>query len=230
MLLGCSESTPDRVEDSTGCVYRNGDPGDNGPVSVYGRALAGAGTLYVEAEPGPRPGNTYTVKWESGVEYAAEIDASDRIPLPLQDLEPGDQVAEVLDRRGDVALYISLTLVAPGEPAVICAGLVNDDGSAQEPQDFYDPLTLRAWTQEAQGLELVLWIYEYDAGLFTDTIQSVATHREVLEQDDVVGVVELTYPSDDGEIGGLEIVGLARLLDESGEQVGEDASFPVFFE
>lgn len=231
LLVACSgDATPDRVEDSTGCIYRNGDPGDNGPISVYGRALAGAGTLYVNPESGMRPGNTYTMRWESGSEQETEIDGSGRIPISIQDLEAGEQIGNLLDRKGDVALYISLTLVETGEPVVICAGQVLEDGSAQEPQPFDDPMTLRAWTQDAQGLELVLWIYEYDAGLFNDTIQSVGTHREILEQDNVTGVLELTYPRDDSEIGGLELVGLARLLDESQEQVGEDVFFPLSFE
>lgn len=231
LLVACSgDATPDRVEDSTGCIFRNGDPGDNGPVSVYGRALAGAGTLYVNPESGMRPGNTYTMRWESGSEQETEIDESGRIPISLQDLGAGEQIGNLLDRKGEAAIYVNLTLVETGEPLVICAGPVMEDGSGQEPQPFDDPLTLRAWTKDAQGLELVLWIYEYDAGLFNDTIQTVATHREVLEQDNVTGVLDLVYPSDDGEIGGLELVGLARLLDENQEQVGEDVTFPLSFE
>lgn len=230
LLLACSESTPDRVEDSTGCIFRNGDPGDSGPVSVYGRALAGAGTLYVNPESGMRAGSTYTMRWQSGTEQETEIDDSGRVPISLEALEAGEQLGELLDRRGDVAIAINLSLVETGEPVVICAGPVLEDGSAQDPQPFDDPLTLRAWTQDAQGLELVLWIYEYDAGLFNDTIQSVATHREILDQDSVTATLDLTYPSDEGEIGGLELVGLARLLDENQEPVGEDVFFPLSFE
>ena len=231
LLFACSsESLPDRVEDSTGCVFRTDDPGDNGPVSVFGRAVAGAGTLYLNPESGMRAGNTYTMKWESGSEQAVQIDESGRVPLSLEALEAGEQRGDLMDRRGNVAISVSLTLVTLGEPIVICAGPVMEDGSSQESQPFEDPLTLRAWTQDAQGLELVLWIYEYDAGLFNDTIQSVGTHREILEQDNVTGVLDLTYPSDDSEIGGLELVGLARLLDENQEQVGEDVVFPLFFD
>lgn len=192
--------------------------------------MAGAGALYLNPESGMRAGNTYTMKWESGSEQAVEIDESGRVPVSLEGLEAGEQRGELLDRRGDVAVSVSLTLVALGEPIVICAGPVLEDGSSQESQPFDDPLTLRAWTRDAQGLELVLWIYEYDAGLFNDSVQSVGSHREILEQDNVSGVLELTYPQDEGEIGGLELVGLARLLDENQDQVGEDVFFPLFIE
>jgi hypothetical protein len=230
LLLACSESTPDRIEDSTGCIWRNDDPGDNGPEYAYGRALAGAGTLYVAPESGPRAGNSYTVRWDSGSSEETETDDSGRIPISLSELEPGEQTARISDRRGNEVIQVVLTLVAPDTPAVICAGAVEEDGSAQEPGDFDDPLTLRAWTQEAQGLELLLWVYEFDQGLWTSSSQTVALDRQILEQDNVTVTVETSYPSDDGEIGGLELGGLARLLDENGDQVGEDVRFPALFE
>jgi hypothetical protein len=229
-LTACTESLPDRVEDSTGCIWRNDDPGDNGPEYAYGRALAGAGTLYVAPESGPRAGNSYTVRWDSGSSQETETDDSGRIPIALGELEAGEQTARISDRRGDEVIQVLLTLVEPGTPAVICAGAVEEDGSAQEPGDFDDPLTLRAWTQEAQGLELLLWVYEFDQGIFTSSSQTVASDRQILEQDNVTVTVETSFPSDMNEIGGLELAGLARLFDADGEQVGEDVQFPVTFE
>ena len=230
LLVACTEPVPNVIQDSTGCIWRTQDTGSGWPDSVYGRALAGAGTLLVNPESGPRAGNSYTMRWDSGPSQDTEINDSGRIPLSLSDLEAGEQAGELLDRRGDVALTVNLTLVAPGEPAVICAGPVLADGSQQEPGDFDDPLTLRAWTQEAQGLELLLWIYEFDQGLFTSSSQTVAQHQELLTQDNVTATVTPSYPNDNNEIGGLEIGGVARLLDADGEQVGEDVGFPVDFE
>lgn len=229
-LTACSDGLPDRVEDGTGCIWRNDDPGDNGPEYAYGRALAGTGTLYVAPESGPRAGNSYTVRWDSGSSQETETDDSGRIPISLSELEPGEQRARISDRRGDEVIQVLLTLVAPDTPAVICAGAVEEDGSAQEPGGFDDPLTLRAWTQQAQGLELMLWVYEFDQGLFTDSVQTVAMDRQILEQDQVTVTVQTSYPNDQSEIGGLELGGLARLFDENGEQVGEDVQFPTFFD
>lgn len=170
------------------------------------------------------------MRWDSGSSQETETDDSGRIPISLSELEPGDQLARVSDRRGDEVIQVSLTVVAPDTPAVICAGAVEADGSAQEPGDFDDPLTLRARTQQAQGLELMLWIYEFDQGLFTDSAQTVAIDRQVLEQDAVTVTVQTSYPNDPSEVGGLELGGLARLFDEDGEQVGEDVRFPAVFD
>lgn len=145
---------------------------------------------------------------------SVQTDAAGRLNLDTSALpQTLDKWALVFFPEGEESAIAELWLQAlsPGQPAILCAGHLTESGQLGAEAGYEEDLEVRAFTYNAQGLELHWGIYAFEQGFVggTSTLVQETTAIVSPEQD-----ARATLSAPGTPPAGIQAYGEAWLVDQ----------------